>query len=161
MKRLKLLFCIAMFALAAGAQDSRSICLLLDLRSMNADNQARAQTAALQFVETKVTASDQVSVMTFSSEIKVIQDFSGDRDAVIAALRKVAPSTASNSGDVASKSQAIQAASKILEPVAGKKQLLYFYGDVAGASDSQPQVPAAIDAAVRANVAIYNIDVRK
>ncbi len=47
---------------------------------MPPQDQTRAQKAALQFLREKMTASDVVSILTFSNELKVLQDFTGDKD---------------------------------------------------------------------------------
>jgi len=162
MKPPKLLFCLAVFALMAGAQDRRSLCLLFDLNSMSAPEQLRAQEAAIKFVEEQAKPSDLVSIMTFTSELQVVQDFSGDHDTLIAALRKIVPSAASAAnaaGDVNSRLQAVQNAAAILEAVPGKKSVIYFSNGISLAgADNQAQLKATVNAAVRANMAIYPVD---
>jgi len=161
MKLPKLLFCLAVFALMAGAQDRRSLCLLFDLNSMSAPEQLRAQEAAIKFVEEQMKPSDVVTVMTFTTELKVVLDFSGDRDILIAALHEIVPATASANatGDVSSRLQAIQNAATMLEAVPGKKALILFSNASSSiGADNQAQLKATVNTAVRANVAIYPVD---
>ncbi|MGZ6317355.1 MAG: hypothetical protein ACXWNQ_08855 [Anaerolineales bacterium] len=120
MKPTKLLFCLAVCALLAGAQDRRSLCLLFDLNSMSAPEQVRAQEAAIKFVEEQAKPSDLVSIMTFTSELTVVQDFSGDHDILIAALRKI-PLSSVPAGNVNSRLQAIQNAAAICAGCTGKE----------------------------------------
>ncbi len=161
MNRLKLLICFAGLALIAGAQDRKSMCLVLDLRSMNGEEQARAQSAALKLVDEKMGATDQVIVMTVTSEVKAIQDFSGDREVVKSALRRIVLAPVNSPSDADERLRAIQSASEILQAVPGKKQLLYFSAATNRGAESKSKLEAAINSAVRANVAIYAIDVRQ
>lgn len=162
MKLLKLLLCLAACALLVAAQDHRSLCLFFDL-NMSAPDQLRAQEAAIKFVEERTAPSDRVTLMTFTTEVKVVQDFTGDRDLLVAALGKIAPYTASTPAnrDSASRLQALQTAATMLSATPGKKQLVYF-----STPDSRPidgdldRVMATVAAAVRANVAFYAVDIR-
>ena len=156
MKLLKLLFCLAAFAVAAGAQDHRSLVLFFDLNSMSAPDQLRAQENAIKFVQENMAPSDLVTIMTFTTEVKVVQDFSGDRDMLIAALRGIIPSPTAPVGDADSRLKAIQNAERMLEPIPGKKALVYFSNSVPRSGSDQ--LKATINAAVRANIAIYMVD---
>jgi VWFA-related protein len=166
MKLLKLPICLAAFALMAGAQDQRSLALLFDLNSMSAPDQLRAQASAIKFVEEQMTPSTLVTIMTFTTEIKVVQDFSGDRDVLTATLRRIIPSATATAPAVASNTQlqALQNAAAMLTPIAGKKALMYFSNGIPRSAtdnpDNRDQLKATIDAAVRANLAIYPVDAR-
>jgi VWFA-related protein len=161
MKLLKLLSCLSLFALLAGAQDHRSLCLFLDL-NMSAADQSRAQEAAIRFVEQRATPADQVTIMTFTTEVRVVRDFTGDRDLLVASLRGIAPYSPSTAAtpDSSGRSQALQAAATMLGARPGKKQLVYFSTPasrpLAGDMD---RVMATVAAAERANVAFYPVDV--
>jgi len=160
MKLLKLLSCVAVFALLAAAQDHRSLCLFLDL-NMTAADQSRAQEAAIKFIEDRMTPSDLVTIMTFSTDVKVVQDFTGDRELLVASLRGIAPYSAAATPDSDKRLRALQTAATMLGETPGKKQLVYFASPVsrpiAGDLD---RVMATIAAAQRANVAFYPVDVR-
>jgi VWFA-related protein len=160
MKLLKLLFCLAACAFMAAAQDHRSLCLFLDL-NMSTPDQSRAQEAAVKFVEERTTPTDLVTIMTFTTEVKVVQDFTGDRDLLVASLREIAPYTPAATPNSDSRLHALQTAATMLGPTPGKKQLVYF-----AKPDSRPfagdldRVMATVAAAERANVAFFPVDVR-
>ncbi|HEY4364254.1 MAG TPA: VWA domain-containing protein [Bryobacteraceae bacterium] len=160
MKRSKLPLCLAAFALTAGAQTPRALCLFFDLNSMTAAEQARAQQSALKFVQEQMTSADVVSVMTSTPSVQVLQDFTGDREAVAAVLRTIVPGPAA-SASPADRLQAIQQASALLSPVTGKKSLLYFSaGALQTGTVDADQLKTTVNEALRANVAIYPIDAR-
>ena len=157
MKPLKLLTCLAGLALVAGAQTPRSLCLFFDLNSLSAPDQLRARDAAIKFVQEQMTASDAISIMTSTSDVNVVQDFSSDRDILIAALRRIGSNTAPGAAD--GRLQAIQRASAILAGVPGKKALIYFStGSSQTGADDRDQLKATVNAAISANVAIYSVD---
>ena len=45
--------------------------LFFDFTSMPQEDQIRAQTAALKFIDTQITPADMVSIMTFSTKLQV------------------------------------------------------------------------------------------
>ncbi len=61
-------------------KDRRLMVMFFDMTSMPIHDQMRAQTAAQKFLKTAMTPSDLMAIMTFSSDIKVVQDFTDDRD---------------------------------------------------------------------------------
>jgi len=69
-------------------RDRRLITLFFDFSSMQPDDQVRAQDAAVHFLQTRMTASDLVSIMAYGAEIKTIEDFTDDRKRLIADIRK-------------------------------------------------------------------------
>jgi VWFA-related protein len=160
MKLLKLSFCLAVFALVAGAQDHRSLAMFFDLNSMSAQDVLRVQESAIKFVEEQMKPSDLITIMTFTTDLKVVQDFSGDRDILIAALRGIVPAPdAAPAGDRNPQLRALQSAATTLTPIPGKKALIYFStGAPRTGVDDQDQLKATINAAVQANVAIYSVD---
>ncbi len=160
MKLLKLLFCLTVVALVAGAQSPRSLCFFFDFSSMTAAEQARAQGAAISFAQKNLAPSDVVAVMTFTSEVSVVQDFSPDRIALGVALGRIVPAAALAAGDTNSRLQAIQDVAKRLEALSGTKQLIYFSGGVSKTGiDNQAELEASINAAARAEMKIYPIDI--
>lgn len=165
---MNLMFCLATLALAtASAQnaadnpagDHRTLCMFFDLRSLNAQDLLRAQENAVIFIENKMTSNDAVAIMTYTTGLNVIQDFTSDRDSLIATLRKIAIEPDGNA-DTNQKLAAIENTVNILGALPAKKALLYFSGgDLATSSRDQLQV--TINAAARANVSIYPIDARR
>src|ERR1039457_2293022 len=63
-------------------KDRRLLVMFFDMTSMPIQDQIRAQTAAQKFLKTQMTTSDLMAIMTFSSDLKVLQDFTDDRDAL-------------------------------------------------------------------------------
>jgi len=153
---LRNLLLFAALAVSVSAQERLSICLLLDLRTMTSEQAMNARAYAVGFVERNMTASDSISVMTFGTELKVLQNMTGDREAVLAALRSISPSAAS---PVKPQNifEPMDAAAKILEPMDGKKQL-WFYSAVRDDHDNDSNRGHTILMMWRANVAVYVID---
>ncbi len=61
-------------------KDRRLLVLFFDLTSMPIPDQVRAQKEAQKFLKAQMTPSDLVALMTFSSDVRVVQDFTDDRD---------------------------------------------------------------------------------
>src|ERR1039458_9803266 len=55
-------------------KDRRLLVMFFDMTSMPIQDQIRAQTAAQKFLKTQMTAADLMAIMTFSSDLKVLQD---------------------------------------------------------------------------------------
>ncbi len=70
-------------------EDHRLIVLFFDLTSMPIDDQMRAAKAATDFVRSKMTPADLVAVATYTSTLRLVQDFTNDRDALDMALKAV------------------------------------------------------------------------
>ena len=168
-------------------QDRRLLCLLFDMTSMQPPEQLRAQEAAIKFVETQMTSNDLVEIMTFNSNIKVVEEFTADRERVITSLKKLTVGAGSDFADMASTSadegddsgsfaaddtefnifntdrklSALEDASRKLGAFPEKKALIYFTSGIGKTGvENQSQIKATTNAAVRANVAIYSVDAR-
>src|SRR5213075_2391339 len=61
-------------------KDKRLMVMFFDMTSMPIADQIRSQTAAEKFIKTQMTKSDLMAIMTFSNDIKVVEDFTDDRD---------------------------------------------------------------------------------
>ena len=83
-------------------QDRRLLCLLFDMTSMQPPEQLRAQEAAIKFLETQMTSNDLVEIMTFNSNIKIIEEFTADRERLITTLKKLTVGAGSDFADMAS-----------------------------------------------------------
>ncbi len=70
-------------------RDRRLMVMFFDMTSMPISDQLRAQTAADKFMRTQMTPSDLMAIMTFSSDIKVVEDFTDDRDALLSDIKKL------------------------------------------------------------------------
>jgi VWFA-related protein len=168
-------------------QDRRLIVMFFDLSSMPPPDQIRAVNAATQFLNTKMTRSDVVSVMTFGSTLKTVQDFTDDRDLLLSAIKGLHIGEASEQSTVADtgadsedqsgafvadetefnifntdlKLAALEDAARRLAPYPEKKALVYISSGVSKTGvDNQSQLRATVNAAIRANVAFYPIDAR-
>ena len=168
-------------------QDRRLIGLFFDMTSMQPLEQARAQEAAIKWVQTQMTAADLAGIMTFGSKFRMVQEFTGDRDLLIQTLRGLTlgdssdlagmAATAADEGDdsgsfVADQTEfnifntdrkltALEDAARKLSVYPEKKALIYFSSGVEKTGiENQSQLKATVNAAVRANVSFYPVDAR-
>src|SRR5271167_4959054 len=68
-------------------KDRRLIAMFFDLSSMQPAEQIRARDAAVKFIDTQMTASDTMSIMTLTNELRVVQEFTNDRETLITAIQ--------------------------------------------------------------------------
>ena len=68
-------------------KDRRLMVMFFDMTCMPIQDQIRAQTAALKFLKTQMTPSDLMAIMTFANDLKVLQDFTDDRDALTKVIK--------------------------------------------------------------------------
>ena len=168
-------------------QDRRLIVILFDFSSMQPAEQIRAKNAAIKFLTSQMTASDSVSIMLFSSELKTVQDFSPDRDLLIATINKFRIGDSSENATVADegadaqdasgqfvadetefnifnadlKLAALEDAARKLAQYPEKKALVYISSGIQkNGVDNQSQLRATVNTAIRSNVAFYPIDAR-
>jgi VWFA-related protein len=168
--------------------DKRLMVFYLDFSSMGIPEQLRAQEAALDYAAKHITKDDLVAILLYTSQIQVLTDFTADRDVINGILKAlpigemselagladtsdtngedtgaafVADETEFNIFNTDQKLAAIEEAARMLAPLPEKKALLYFSGGVNKTGiDNQAQLEATINAAVKANLAIYPIDAR-
>lgn len=163
----------------------RLVVLLFDANGMEPEQLARAVASARGYVTQRMTASDDVAVASIGSGLQVVQDFTPDRAVLGRALDRVAgtdapDATADAGSDVASDAdafapdtgeldlfdidrrlRAIEDLARALAPVVQKKSVIYFSAGLSGAgADNQVELRAAVDRAVKANLAVYPVDVR-
>ncbi|HEY1754548.1 MAG TPA: VWA domain-containing protein [Bryobacteraceae bacterium] len=171
MKLTRTILCLAAAALAVEAQAPRPrmVCLFLDVSSPDLSAQSSVRESAIQYVQQLIAPSDIVEVMTYSSRLNVVQDFTSDQDRLIGALKTIEPATPNNvatgsapanddagHGEV----QAIQGAVSSLLRFPEKKTIVYFSaGNPKGSLDSSDDIKDEVNAAMRANVAIYSVEV--
>jgi VWFA-related protein len=148
----------------------------------------RAQEAALDYAAKHITKDDLVAILLYTSQVQVLTDFTADRDVINGILKAlpigemselagladtndtngedtgaafVADETEFNIFNTDQKLAAIEQAARMLAPLPEKKALLYFSAGVNKTGiDNQAQLEATINAAVKANLAIYPIDAR-
>jgi VWFA-related protein len=168
-------------------KDRRLLVLFFDQAGMPVADQYRAQQSALKFLNTQMTKSDMVAVMSYTTDLNVLQDFTSDRDQLVEVIRKKIAigengmangSTGDDSeGDTGAaytaddsefnifntdrKLAALESAVKMLASLPEKKALVYFASGVSRTGmDNQAQLRATTNAAIRGNVAFYPVDAR-
>jgi VWFA-related protein len=168
-------------------RNHRLIVMFFDLTSMQPEDLDRSVDAAREFLSKKMQPADLVALVSLGDTLKVDQDFTADK---IALAREVgvyngtegegfASGATSNSnqtedasGYTADESEyndlntdrelfALRAVAKSLEKITQKKSLLYFSGGISrDGIENQASLRAAVNAAVRSNLAIYSVDTR-
>jgi VWFA-related protein len=168
-------------------KDRRLLVLFFDQAGMPVADQYRAQQSALKFLNTQMTKSDVVAVMSYSTDLNVLQDFTSDRDQLADVIRKKLAigetglangSTGDDSeGDTGAaytaddsefnifntdrKLAALETAVKMLGSLPEKKAFVYFASGMSRTGmDNQAQLRATTNAAIRSNVAFYPVDAR-
>jgi VWFA-related protein len=168
--------------------DKRLMVFFFDFSSMQVPDQLRAQDGALDYLKKNITKDDVVAVLFYASAIQVLSDFTSDRDVLTRVIKSlpigeaselaaladtgdennedtqaafVADETEFNIFSTDKKLAAIEQAAKMLGSFPEKKALVYFSGGVSrNGLDNEAQLQAAINAATKANLAIYAIDTR-
>jgi VWFA-related protein len=168
-------------------KDKRLMVLFFDMTSMPIQDQIRAQDSAVKFVKTQITPSDLVAIMTFAADVKVVRDFTDDRDQLIKDIKNITVGEgtgfdATDSSDAASDTgaafsaddsefnifntdrqlSALETAAKMLGALPEKKALVYFASGLTQDKNgnNQAQLTATENAAIKANVSFYPIDAR-
>ena len=168
----------------------RLVVLLFDVSSMEPPDVQRAVDSALEFVRMEMAPADLVAVVTIGSTLTVVRDFTSVREEAEAALGQLAytegtatppPSASTTATDEAAadtdteatdttgfeafnndvRLRALKTLADTLAPIEQKKAILYFSaGMTRSGEDNQVELRAAVNAAVRGNVAIYPVDSR-
>lgn len=169
-------------------RDKRLLVFFLDFSSMAMNDQLRAQEAAQKYIDKNITKDDLVAVLLYTSTVQVLSDFTADRDVLSSIIKSlpigemselagladtddangedtgaafVADETEFNIFNTDQKLAAIEQAARMLSSLPEKKALIYFSGGVNKTGiDNQAQLEASINAAAKANLAIYAIDAR-
>jgi VWFA-related protein len=74
---------------AQALADHRLMVMFFDLTSMPVDDLMRAVNAAESFVQKQMTPADLVAVATYTSSLRIVQDFTNDRKTLADTLRKI------------------------------------------------------------------------
>lgn len=168
-------------------RNHRLIVMFFDLTSMQPEDLDRSVEAAQAFLRTKMQPADLVALVSLGDTLKVDQDFTADKNALVNEVgvyngtegQGFAQGATSNSNQVEDTTGytpdeseyndintdrelfALRAVSKSLEKITEKKSLLYFSGGISrDGIENQASLRAAINSAVRANLAIYSVDTR-
>jgi VWFA-related protein len=70
-------------------QDHRLLVFFFDLSSMAPDELMRALKASGDFLKTRMTPADLIAVVTYSSSLRVVQNFTNDRNSLNRVLRTI------------------------------------------------------------------------
>ena len=169
-------------------KDRRLIVLFFDLSAMEPDEIDRAITSAEHYVDTQMAPADLVSIVSLGSSLLVNQDFTSDHDLLKKQLQAfstgsgqgfeegttgttegtpdtgqpfTADDTEYNIFNTDRRLEALRSVAEKLSNVQQKKSLIYFSSGMDRTGiENQSELRAAINAAVRSNLAIYTVDLR-
>ncbi len=167
-------------------QDRRLVAMLFDMSTMAVAEQIRVQKTAIDFIHNDLKPADLVTIMTATSgPLEISQDFTDDKDALEAAVKKFHIGEGSDLADsfgagdtsddstfsadqsefdifnVDKKFTTIETAAKLLASFPEKKALMYFSSGITqSGTDNQAELTKVINTAKKSNVAIYPIDAR-
>src|SRR5580693_6112051 len=169
---------------AAQYKDRRLIVLFFDLSAMEPDEIDHAVTSAEHYVDTQMAPADLVSIVSLGSSLLVNQDFTTDR----ALLKKQLDAFSSGSGqgfeegttgttdtgqpftaddteynifNTDRRLEALRSVAAKLSHIQQKKSLIYFSSGMDRTGiENQSELRAAVNEAVRSNLAIYTMDMR-
>jgi len=167
-------------------QDRRLVAMLFDFSTMAIPEQIRIQKTAIEFIHSQLKPADLVCIMMATTgPLEISQDFTDDKDALEAAVKKFHIGEGADmvdnlgSGDtsddntfsadqsefdifnVDKKLTTIETAAKMLAGFPEKKALMYFSSGITQSGmDNQAELMKLINSAKKANVAIYPVDAR-
>ncbi|SPE20838.1 VWFA-related domain-containing protein [Candidatus Sulfotelmatomonas gaucii] len=168
-------------------RNHRLIVMFFDLTSMQPEDIERSVDAAKDFLRTKMQPADLVALVSLGDTLTVDQDFTADKNALINEVgayngtegQGFAQGTNSNTNQAEDTTAytpdeseyndlntdrelfALRAVSQSLAKINEKKSLLYFSGGISrDGIENEASLRAAINAAVRADLAIYSVDTR-
>lgn len=179
----------ALGAAPAVLRDHRLIVLFFDLSSMQPEDIDRSVEAAQKYISAQMQPADLVAVVSLATGLSMDQDFTADKSTLLRTLGKfngtqgtgfagggqtgttdgtadigstfAADDTEYNSLNTDRELFAISTIARSLEKVDQKKSLLYFSGGLTrNGIENQASMRAATNAAVKANMSLYPVDVR-
>jgi VWFA-related protein len=173
---------------AAQFKDRRLIVLFFDLSAMEPDEIDHAVTSAEHYVDTQMAPADLVSIVSLGSSLLVNQDFTADHALLKKQLDAFSSgsgqgfeegTTGTTEGTPDSgqpftvddtefnifntdrRLEALRSVAEKLSHVQQKKSLIYFSSGMDRTGiENQSELRAAVNAAVRSNLAIYTMDMR-
>ena len=166
----------------AGVMQPRYVILFFDNSTMDPQEQMRARDAAAQFVEKNAAADRMMAIVDFGGTLRIAQNFTADGAVLKKAVGGIkyaslqpnevgqsrelvsmgSPTQLQVRSDFAARSVllAIRGLAKTLRAVPGRKTMIFFSGGFPLTAQRESELTATIDAANKANVAIYTVDVR-
>jgi len=173
---------------AADARDRRLILLFFDFSAMDPEQIDRAVEAAKKYVNTKMQSADLIAIVSLSTNMRLDLNFTDDKAKILSTLSAYNSSsgqgfdngsTGSSEGSAETggsftaddtdyntfsadrKLLALQSIIQSVGKLSQKKSLIYFSNGISQSGvDNQSALRVATAAAVKANVAIYPLDVR-
>ena len=168
--------------------NKRVIVLFFDLTSMNPDETQRAVEAARDYVQKKMTSADTIALVSLASSLRLDQDFTQDRARLLKLLNRYSHAegqgmdngptgdgdgieetgdaftpdeTEYNQFNTDRKLQALQSVCQVLGKFNQKKSVIYLSSGMTQTGiENEAALRAAVNTAVKANVAIYTLDAR-
>src|SRR5579863_6749338 len=166
-------------------KDRRLMVLFFDLSAMEPDEIDHAVTSAQHYVDTQMAPADMVAIVSLASSLSVNQDFTEDH----ALLKKQLQAFSTGSGqgfeegttegtpdtgqpftaddteynifNTDRRLEALRSVAEKLAHIQQKKSLIYFSSGMDRTGiENQSELRAAVNAAVRSNLAIYTMDMR-
>src|SRR5581483_1787485 len=169
-------------------KDRRLIVLFFDLSSMQPEEIDRAVTAAQNSVDKQMAPADLIAVLSLDNTLTVNQDFTSDRDTLKKTLRAfnlgagqgyeegatgategtadtgasfTVDDTEYNIFNTDRRLEALRSIADRLARIDQKKSLIYFSSGMDRTGiENESELRAATNAAVRANLSIYTMDMR-
>ena len=173
---------------ADDARDRRLILLFFDFSAMDPEQIDRAVDAAKKYVNTKMQSADLIAIVSLTTNMRLDLDFTDDKKKILSMLSAYNSSSGQgfDSGATGSaegsaetggsftpddtdyntfsadrKLLALQSLIQSVGKLPQKKSLIYFSNGISQSGvDNQSALRAATATAVKANVAIYPLDVR-
>src|ERR1051326_4799977 len=168
--------------------NKRVMVLFFDMTSMAPDETERSVQAARKYVKTKMTSADLIAIVSLASSLRLDQDFTNDQARLLRVLNRFSHAegqgmenggtgdadgieesgnaytpdeTEYNQFNTDRKLQALQSLCQVLGKFNQKKSILYFSSGMTQTGiENQSALRAAINTAIKANVAIYTMDSR-
>lgn len=170
-------------------KDRRLIVLFFDLSSMQPEDIERAVNSAKDYINNKMQPADMVATVSLVSSLSMDQDFTSDKQALLAAVSKydssegtgydagsegggtdgtsddsssfVADDSEFNSLNTDRQLYAVRTVCKAMEKVEQKKSMLYFSGGLTRQGiENQASIRSATNECVKADTALYAVDIR-
>ena len=170
-------------------KDRRLIVMFFDLSSMQPEDVERAVDAAKDYINNHMAPADLAASVSLVSGLSMDQDFTSDKQALIAAVSKydgtegsgfasgsegggtdgssddsssfVADDSEFNALNTDRQLYAIRTVCKSMEKVEQKKSMLYFSGGLTRQGiENQASIRAATNECVKADTALYAVDTR-
>ena len=170
-------------------RNRRLLVLFFDQTSMPVENLTRVLRGVREFIQYQLSPADLVSVVSYTSSLRLLQDFTHDRDLLLAAVDQIQvgesaalapPGTEGEEGvveDVSAaftpdetefnifntdqKLAAIESLARMLRGIPGRKVVIHFSSGVTRTgSENLAQLRATIDAANQSNLSLYTVDAR-